>query len=99
MKSERVRPVKKLAVRVIDSKAVMLTIADSKLHRLNLTATRIWQGIEARKTSAEIVDELCAEFAVSRERAAVDVAALLDLLRERGIVALPAEEAEGEERS
>jgi hypothetical protein len=91
--SERYRPVKKVAVRVIDGKAVMLTIADSKLHRLNASATRVWQGIESGRTVSEIADALCAEFAVSRERALADVTALLAELHALGIVAPASEEA------
>jgi hypothetical protein len=92
MTHERYRPAKKMAVRVIDDRALMLTIADSTLHRLNVTGTRVWQGIEAGRTVAEIVDGLCDEFAVDRERALADVSALLQTLGERGIVAPVAED-------
>lgn len=95
MSAQRYRPVKKLAVRVIDGKAVMLTIADSKLHRLNASATRVWQGIEAGSTVPEIVDDLCAAFAVTPGQALADVNVLLLALVDRGIVApVPAEVVE-----
>jgi hypothetical protein len=87
VKDERYRPVRKLAVRVIDGRAVMLTIADSKLHRLNETATRIWSRIESGEAVSEMVDGLCREFAVSREQAERDVTTLLHDLLARGIVA------------
>jgi hypothetical protein len=90
---ERYRPVKKMAARVIDGRVMMLTIADSRLHRLNATGTRVWQGIEAGKTVTEIIDTLCGEFAVDRERASADVTALLTELVARGIVAPATEES------
>jgi hypothetical protein len=85
--TERYRPVRKVAVRVIDGKAVMITLSDSKLHRLNASATRVWEGIESGRAVSEIVAGLCAEFAVSREQAHADVTALLGELLARGIVA------------
>ena len=90
MTTELYRPVRKVAVRVIDGKAVMITLADSKLHRLNASGTRVWEGIEGGRTVSEIVDGLCREFAVPRERADADVGALLGELLARGIV-VPAE--------
>jgi hypothetical protein len=97
MKAARVKPVKKVAVRVVDGKAVMLTVADSKLHRLNTTATRIWEGIMDGMSSDEIVDALCTTYAVPRETAQADVEALLRDLLARGIVS-PVDEAEPEEK-
>ena len=69
MTTELYRPVRKVAVRVIDGKAVMITLADSKLHRLNASGTRVWEGLESGRTVSEIVAGLCREFAVSRAQA------------------------------
>ena len=87
MTTERYRPVRKVAVRVIDGKAVMITLSDSKLHRLNASATKVWEGIEGGRTVNEIVASLCEEFAISHERAHADVTALIGELLARGIVA------------
>ena len=95
MTSERYLPVRKVAGRVIDGKAVMITLADSRLHRLNASATRVWQAIEAGRSVPEIVDGLCEAFAVPRARAQADVAALLRELVALGIV-VPAEHAAAE---
>jgi hypothetical protein len=84
--AQRFAPVKKLAARVFDGKAVMLTVADSKLHRLNESATRVWQGVEVGRSLEEIAAGLAAEFAVAPEEARADVAALLAELERRGIV-------------
>ena len=86
MTAQRYAPVKKLAARVIDGRVVMLTVADSKLHRLNESATRVWQGVEAGRSPEEIAAGLAAEFAVAPEEARADVAALLAELERRGIV-------------
>jgi len=96
MNVDRVKPVKKVAVRVVDGKAVMLTVADSKLHRLNKTATRVWEGIMDGMSSTELVDALCAAYDVPRETARADVEELLRELVARGIV-VPLEEEELEE--
>ena len=86
MTTELYRPVRKVAVRVIDGKAVMITLADSKLHRLNASGTRVWEGLESGRTVSEIVAGLCREFAVSRAQAHADVIAMLGELVARGIV-------------
>ena len=97
MNVARVKPVKKVAVRVVDGRAVMLTVADSKLHRLNTTATRVWEGIMDGMSSTEIVDALCAAYDVPRETARADVEELLNELLARGIV-VPVEEEPVEEQ-
>jgi hypothetical protein len=91
--AERYRTVRKVAARVIDGKAVMITLSDSRLHRLNASATRVWEGIESGRTVSEIVAGLCEEFAVLPEQAHADVKALLGELLARGIVAPAGDEA------
>ena len=97
MNAARVKPVKKVAVRVVDGRAVMLTVADSRLHRLNGTATRIWEGIVDGMSSAEIADALCAAYDVPPETARADVEELFSDLLARGIV-VPLEDEPAEER-
>ncbi len=97
MNAARVKPVKKVAVRVVDGRAVMLTVADSRLHRLNATATRVWEGIMDGMSSEEIAGALCAAYGVPRETARADVEELFSDLLARGIV-VPIEEEPVEEQ-
>ena len=60
------------ASRVIDGKAIVITIDRNQLHVLNDVGTRIWQLADGRSLS-EIVEALVGEFEVQRERATADV--------------------------
>jgi hypothetical protein len=53
---------------------------------LNSVASRIWELLGSPTTPGRIAETLSAEFAVSRETAAVDVAEFLDALSERGLI-------------
>lgn len=60
------------ASRVIDGKAIIITVDQNQLHVLNDVGTRIWQLADGRSLT-EIVDALVDEFEVDRERANWDV--------------------------
>ena len=51
---------------------------------LNETGALLWQALEAGAQESDLVDRLLAEYAVSREIAAADVAAFLQTLRQAG---------------
>jgi hypothetical protein len=72
--AERLRQCERTASRVIDGKAVVITIDRNELHVLNAVGTRVWELADGRPLSA-IVDDIVREFAVEREQAAVDVCA------------------------
>ena len=71
---ERLQQCERTASRVIDGKAVVITIDHNQLHVLNPVGTRVWELCDGRPLEA-IVDEIVREFAVERERAALDVCA------------------------
>ena len=52
----------------------------------NATGARIWQLIEHQRTPGEIARQLAAEYGISEERAAADVAAFVAALAARGLV-------------
>jgi len=70
--AERLRQCERTASRVIDGKAVVITIDRNELHVLNPVGTRVWELADGRPLCA-IVDDIVREFAVERERAALDV--------------------------
>jgi hypothetical protein len=70
--SERLSQNMRTACRIIDGKAVVITIDENQVHVLNAVGTRVWQLADGRSLDA-IIDQVVAEFEVERERAARDV--------------------------
>ena len=60
---------------------------------LNPVASRIWELLAAPTTADLIADAIAAEFAVSRQNAAGDVAQFLATLGDRGLIQQLPEEA------
>jgi len=77
--AERLRQCERTASRVIDGKAVVITIDHNQLHVLNAVGTRVWELADGRPLS-DIVDDVVREFAVDRERAALDVCTFAEQL-------------------
>jgi hypothetical protein len=69
---ERLTQNERTACRVIDGKAVVITIDRNQVHVLNSVGTRVWELADGRPIAA-IVDEIVVEFDVERERAWLDV--------------------------
>ena len=76
-----------LLTREIASDTFVMDVERSELHDLNAVGGRIWELIDGRRSVAEIVDALTAEFEVDRSRAENEVSAYLDILREKGLIA------------
>jgi Coenzyme PQQ synthesis protein D (PqqD) len=70
--TEGFRQNERTACRVIDGKAVVITIDENQVHVLNAVGTRVWQLADGRSLDT-IIDEIVVEFEVERERAALDV--------------------------
>lgn len=86
MLNQQFRAVRKLAVRVIDGETVMMTLTDSKLHRLNETATRVWQLLNEGSTVEETAAAMSAEFEITTAKALREVRATTASLVELGIL-------------
>jgi hypothetical protein len=73
----------KVAARVINGEAMILTPHDSVLHTLNPVATRVWELLPNHLTVEAMATALATEYEVDSHAAAQDVrelmAALLDL--------------------
>jgi hypothetical protein len=65
---------------------VLLQLESSSCYSLNLTGTRIWQGLKQGLTLQEISRRLQAEFAVEEERADQSVLALVEELCQQQLV-------------
>ncbi|MEY4547280.1 MAG: hypothetical protein RL685_3475 [Pseudomonadota bacterium] len=70
--SECLRQCERTACRVIDGKAVVITIDRNQLHVLSRVGTRVWELMDGRPLSA-IVSVITEEFEVDPGRAALDV--------------------------
>lgn len=76
----------KIAARVVNGEALILTPHDSVLHTLNPVATRIWELMRMNATIQEVVAAVVAEYDVTPETAEADLQELLGDLREKQIV-------------
>lgn len=81
----------KTAWQVIDEKALIVTPANSTLHMLNSTGTRIWELLENRTKMEDIVNRICSEFEVEEEKASEEVSKFIAELLNKGIVLLEEE--------
>lgn len=77
----------KVAARVINGEAMILTPHDSVLHTLNPVATRIWELLPTHRTLSELVATLVAEYDVAPDEVEHDVQELVQALVERQILA------------
>ena len=75
------------AGRIISGEAFVVTPGDNKLHRLNETATCIWNTVATEaKSLGELVEALLKEFNVEREKALYDSELCLKDFIERKII-------------
>ena len=71
---------------VLDGEAVVYDTANAELHRLNATATRIWECCDGVTSVDDVTDRLAANAGVERDLVASDVAAYLAQLEACGLV-------------
>lgn len=77
------------ACRVIDGKAVVITIDQNQLHVLNSVGTRVWELADGR-SFAQIVAGIVEEFEVDPARARLDVQSFVEQLLALGALQLRA---------
>ncbi len=80
-----VRQSERTASRVIEGKAMVITVDQNELHVLNGVGTRVWQLLDGRALEA-VVDTIVSEFEVEKERAAGDVRRFVEQLFSLGAV-------------
>ena len=77
-----------LTVRRIGEETVIITEAGEELHTLDDTGTFVWSEIDGKKTIGKILDLICAEYEVDRERAETDLFVFMAALLEKGVISL-----------
>ncbi|MBI5625136.1 MAG: PqqD family protein [Elusimicrobia bacterium] len=80
------RLAKRLAHRVIEGQAFVLDPTQSMLHRLNPSASLIWEALSKGKAPEEAAVLLSEEFAVGRDEARRDTAEFIALLQGQGLL-------------
>lgn len=72
--------------RELDGEAVILNLETGLYFGLNAMGTRIWQLIEAHGEVRRVFDALREEFDVADDRLSDDLLALVEQLRDKGLV-------------
>ncbi len=63
--------------RVVDGEVVILDRRHDTVHRLNATASFVWEHCDGNRTAEEIADLLAAEFPDARDQVLADVRHIL----------------------
>ena len=71
-----------LETRIVDEEVVILDLANGNVHRLNATASLVWNDCDGHSTVADIAARLAARFQLTPDDVIADVTiALADLER------------------
>jgi len=81
-------PADGLIVKQIGTETIILTESGEQLHTLDETGTYVWFEIDGKKTLSQILDKLCDEYDVTRDRAQADLQEFIGALEEKEIVRL-----------
>jgi hypothetical protein len=76
-----------LLSRTVDDEVVILDRQTGQVHRLNVTASFIWDLCDGANTPDQIADELAAAFSATTDQMIEDVRTTIAHLRELGLLA------------
>jgi len=76
----------RVAWRVIDGAAVIVTPDDGMVHRLNETGTWLWIEMSSPLSVEQLAVRMTDEFEVEKDTALADVLEFLETLMSRGII-------------
>ena len=79
-------PAAGLTVKQIGTETIILTESGEQLHTLDQTGTYVWSEIDGKKSLGQILDGICDEYDVSRERAQADLIEFIGALEEKQII-------------
>jgi len=88
---EKLQQNERTASRILDGKAIVITIDRNQLHVLNAVGTRVWQLADGRPIDAN-VDEIVREFDVDPGRARADVFAIAEQILAVGAACIASHE-------
>lgn len=74
--------------RLIDQEAVLVYPQQGRVRVLNAVGARLWALADGRRSIADLVDTIVAEYDVAEERARADVLAFCADLVRRGVLTL-----------
>jgi phosphatidylserine decarboxylase len=72
--------------RAVDDETVFLSPAGDEIHSLDEVGTFIWQQIDGRRSVADILAALVAEYEVEENEARADLAAFVEELAGRKLI-------------
>ena len=84
--SGRIRRNTEILTAPLDDSLLMMDVEQGKYFGLNGAGPRIWELLKQPVTEQELVEALLAEYEVTREVCAGEVAAFLEGLRERHLL-------------
>ena len=84
--SGRIKRTDDILTAPLDDMLLMMSVAHGKYFGLNGAGPRIWELLEQPITEGDLVEALLAEYEVTPEICATEVAAFLTGLRERGLL-------------
>jgi Coenzyme PQQ synthesis protein D (PqqD) len=74
-----------VVARRLGDASVLVDLRTNRIFELNLTAARLWELADGRRTVDEIIDILTAEFEASGVDVRAEVRQLIDALRTAGL--------------
>jgi hypothetical protein len=83
---QKLRPAPSTHARRFDGELVILDLSGGEYFALDAIGARLWDGLLAGKTAAEIAAEIVAEYSVTIEQATADLQELAEELRRRGLL-------------
>ena len=72
--------------RVVEDTAILLNLDNDYYYSLDPLGSEIWSMCNGTRTLGSMLDRVCAEYDVTRERARGDLLELFDDLRREGLV-------------
>jgi len=79
-------PARRVAFRRIGDQMVLVSPDENVMLTLNPTGSLVWEGLDGKKSVAQIAAALEQEFAVSADQAQKDVISFLELMLDRALV-------------
>lgn len=76
----------KVAARVIQGEAMVLSPHDAIMHAFSPVATRVWELLPTHRTMEALVEAITSEYDVDAETARQDIEELIDQMLEKRIV-------------
>ena len=75
-----------LETRTVDEEVVILDLANGNVHRLNATASLVWNDCDGQRTVTDIATRLAARFHLTADDVISDVTAAITDLEQLGLL-------------